>query len=477
MSPRQHSNSMECFLLKRPSRVCNGGINPTNDRDRMVNDPCSARIGSVLVRICPEIASPSAPPTIPEYLADHNLTQADGELWYDDGNLIILSEDVAFRVYRGLLSKRSSVFGDMFEFPPPKEGNEIVEGVPIVRTWDSSLDMGRFLRAILDSEFFLPPPAPTSISLLESILRLSTKYNVPHLRSRATAHLLTTYPTTLATWRQRDSTRTIPSVENTPFVVLNLAREFDLPWLIPSVAYCISSHDIGKTLEGAEWKEGGEARIPVSDRHRAERDPSSMGSAGKDNWVYLSYADIKMCIKGRNNILMRQNTMALALAKGFPGSAPAVPTGVVTPPQVAMPQVVNQAPLGGTPPIQNPVGLAGMPGMPPVQAPAPLPLPQQAQGFAPPAQALNLRKALMEILTRWGTAGFLDFFDEQYNAFAPNLCSYCVGRMKEWCKEKSEEMWDGLPGCFGFEGGEDVHGLQTTPWEELQRLRELSVSA
>ena len=44
------------------------------------------------------------------------------------------------------------MFGDMFEFPPPKEGNEVVEGVPVVRTWDSALDMGRFLRAILDPE-------------------------------------------------------------------------------------------------------------------------------------------------------------------------------------------------------------------------------------------------------------------------------------------------------------------------------------
>ncbi|TEB27564.1 hypothetical protein FA13DRAFT_1634414 [Coprinellus micaceus] len=43
--------------------------------------------------------------------------QADEELWYGDGNLIILSGDLAFRVYRGLLSKGSPVFGDMFEFP------------------------------------------------------------------------------------------------------------------------------------------------------------------------------------------------------------------------------------------------------------------------------------------------------------------------------------------------------------------------
>ena len=195
-----------------------------------------------------------------------------------------------------------------------------------------------------------------------------------------------------------------------------------------------------------------------------------MGSIGKDNWVHLSYTDIKMCIKGRNNILMRQNTMALALAKGF---APAVQTGVATPPQVALPQAANPAPLGGTPPLQNAGGPVGVPVLAQAHAPAPVPLVQQAQPLAVPAQApqaqqpvpitnacsmpdtgMNTRHRCAEILTRWGTAGFLDFFDEQYNAFAPNLCSYCVGRMKEWCKEKSEDMWEGLPGCFGFEGGE-----------------------
>jgi hypothetical protein len=101
-----------------------------------------------------------------------------------------------------------------------------------------------------------------------------------------------------------------------------LTGEFDLPWFIPGVAYCISSHDIGKTLKGTEWREGGEAGIPVSDRHRAERDPSSKGSKGKDNWVCLSYIDIKVCARDETISSYAKNrmSMALALAGGESGT-------------------------------------------------------------------------------------------------------------------------------------------------------------
>ncbi|KAF6750096.1 hypothetical protein DFP72DRAFT_991720 [Ephemerocybe angulata] len=322
------------------------------------------------------------------------LTRADG-LWFEDGNLILQAEQTLFRIYRGLLCARSSVFGDMFAFPPPAEGNMMFDGCPIVQTYDSAQDMGFFLRAVLDSDFFEAPPSQTTMPILEGVLRLSTKYDVRYLRQRAMAHLLTTYPTTLAGWKARDAARTIPSVENTPFVVLNLAREFDMPWLVPSVAYCISSHDINKTLDGAPW--------------------AGKTQAQGEGVVKLGWADIKMCIKGRNNILVRQNAMALSFAKGSrraPNRAAAV------------------SPAPSTP-----------------TCPA-------------PDQCAFMRFRCAEILSRWGTAGFLDFFDEQQEAFAPGFCEGCLEAFRGTCERASEEMWEALPGMFGLE-----------EWEELERVR------
>jgi hypothetical protein len=55
----------------------------------------------------------------------------------------------------------------------------------------------------------------------------------------------------------------MPPVENTPFVALPLARQFDLRWLIPSILYCVSTHAFEKTLDHALW---GEEKISMDKR-------------------------------------------------------------------------------------------------------------------------------------------------------------------------------------------------------------------
>lgn len=77
-------------------------------------------------------------------------TQA-GDLWFDDGNIILQAEKTLFRVYSGFLGARSSVFRDMLSFPPPAEGNDKLDGCPIVVLYDSARDVNYFLKAIFDS--------------------------------------------------------------------------------------------------------------------------------------------------------------------------------------------------------------------------------------------------------------------------------------------------------------------------------------
>ncbi|KAF5313596.1 hypothetical protein D9611_010135 [Ephemerocybe angulata] len=434
------------------------------------------------------------------------LTRADG-LWFEDGNLILQAEQTLFRIYRGLLCARSSVFGDMFAFPPPAEGNMMFDGCPIVQTYDSAQDMGFFLRAVLDSDFFEAPPSQTTMPILEGVLRLSTKYDVRYLRQRAMAHLLTTYPTTLAGWKARDTARTIPSVENTPFVVLNLAREFDMPWLVPSVAYCISSHDINKTLDGAPW-----AGKTQAQGYGGGVD-MDVDVDGREGVVKLGWADIKMCIKGRNNILVRQNAMALSFAKGSRRAPNSAQQAALVQAAAAAAAAAGVAPApaagavgGAITPGGNPAnpGTNGFPGMipnfpanvpiantavpaPPAQAGGAVvlfaPAPAAAAPVVPPAPAAGAAAALSpapstttscpapdqcaftrfrcaEILSRWGTAGFLDFFDEQQEAFAPGFCEGCLEAFRGTCERASEEMWEALPSMFGLE-----------EWEALERAR------
>jgi hypothetical protein len=97
--------------------------------------------------------------TRPEHTSEHDASLVD-DLWFEDGNLILKAENSLFRIYTGLLAARSSVFKDMFAFPPPAEGNEIFDGCPIITVYDNAKDMAFFLRAVFDSRCVFPSPLP-----------------------------------------------------------------------------------------------------------------------------------------------------------------------------------------------------------------------------------------------------------------------------------------------------------------------------
>ncbi|GAW04678.1 hypothetical protein LENED_006484 [Lentinula edodes] len=89
--------------------------------------------------------------------------QIVSDLWFSDGNLILETENSLFKVYSGLLVRKSSVFRDMFTFPQPNDHKD----VPTVRLYDSTEELTWFLKAILDPEFFEPPPSTTDLSIVD----------------------------------------------------------------------------------------------------------------------------------------------------------------------------------------------------------------------------------------------------------------------------------------------------------------------
>ena len=84
---------------------------------------------------------PSLPPPL-DGLRRH------GEFWLEDGNLILVAQDVAFRVYRGLLAEQSTVLAEMAA-TASKEFLEIFYGCPIVRLSDSPQNLVHLLRLLL----------------------------------------------------------------------------------------------------------------------------------------------------------------------------------------------------------------------------------------------------------------------------------------------------------------------------------------
>jgi hypothetical protein len=73
------------------------------------------------------------------------------ELWFDDGNIVLRAGDSLYRVYRGTLTSRSSVFQAMLSLAPPPN-SELVEGCPLVELPDPEVEVTPFLRAIFEPE-------------------------------------------------------------------------------------------------------------------------------------------------------------------------------------------------------------------------------------------------------------------------------------------------------------------------------------
>ena len=70
------------------------------------------------------------------------------ELWFDDGNLVLVARDTAFRIYRGLIASQSTVFSDML-VSSCASADETFEGCPTVQLSDSPEDLAHFLRVLL----------------------------------------------------------------------------------------------------------------------------------------------------------------------------------------------------------------------------------------------------------------------------------------------------------------------------------------
>ena len=76
----------------------------------------------------------------------------DSEVWFEDGNIVVIAQNVAFRFHKSVVSIHSSVFRDLFSIPRPsptgEEVDETFDGCPVVRVSDTSYDFRELIRAI-----------------------------------------------------------------------------------------------------------------------------------------------------------------------------------------------------------------------------------------------------------------------------------------------------------------------------------------
>ncbi|KAJ7266282.1 hypothetical protein C8J57DRAFT_1511209 [Mycena rebaudengoi] len=173
--------------------------------------------------------------------------QRSKELWFPDGDLVVEAKD---------LTESSTVFAAMLALPQPVEG-ETMDGLPVVRLFDTDADATLLLKGIFDKTFFQPPPAPTKLLLVLDIMRMSNKYDAQKLFKQAVLHLEAVYCTSLSALLEapRHSHMKYPKgLLAGHLLVLAAAKNFDTRWILPCVYYEIPCYPISDILDiGAAW--------------------------------------------------------------------------------------------------------------------------------------------------------------------------------------------------------------------------------
>ncbi|KAJ2971107.1 hypothetical protein NUW54_g12579 [Trametes sanguinea] len=74
----------------------------------------------------------------------------DAEYWFEDGNIILVAQNVSFKVYKGLLAEHSAVFRSMFLVAQGSQASTDLstDGCPVVTLDDSPEDLRKFFRLI-----------------------------------------------------------------------------------------------------------------------------------------------------------------------------------------------------------------------------------------------------------------------------------------------------------------------------------------
>ncbi|KAI0370987.1 hypothetical protein BV20DRAFT_966095 [Pilatotrama ljubarskyi] len=130
-------------------------------------------------------------------VAEAPSAKRDGELWFEDGNLVLVAGDVEFKVYRGPLIAHSLVFTDMLSLPQPAgaDHSERTERTcPVIPLHDSPDDLRHVLRVFVPGSSLRAGAFEPSYEEVSACIRIGHKYQIDALVQRNLAFLARLYP-------------------------------------------------------------------------------------------------------------------------------------------------------------------------------------------------------------------------------------------------------------------------------------------
>ncbi|KAG8941574.1 hypothetical protein FRC04_004155 [Tulasnella sp. 424] len=124
--------------------------------------------------------------------------------WYPHGNMIFTVQDIAFRLFKSFLMRRSDVMAQMLTVSQPndassnpQEQQQMFDGAPVVRLDDPVLDFALLLDAILPQTFASSPvPSDSPWQRLLGLAQIAHKYGVNDILTQTGIVLEGIIPTT-----------------------------------------------------------------------------------------------------------------------------------------------------------------------------------------------------------------------------------------------------------------------------------------
>ena len=147
---------------------------------------------------------------------------------------------VTFEASRGLLARESQVFSDMFHFPQPGTLESTEQVAPTIEVFDDAEELEKFLEVVHDYRVYFESDSWKEFASVAAILRLSTKYQVGHLRRRMVEHLEATYyPTSFEAYKDLP-TPEAPATQH--LNAIQLLTETNVQRLLPTAFFsCLAA--------------------------------------------------------------------------------------------------------------------------------------------------------------------------------------------------------------------------------------------
>ncbi|EJF60295.1 hypothetical protein BD309DRAFT_933146 [Dichomitus squalens] len=197
----------------------------------------------------------------------------DHEFWFKDGNIVLVAEKTAFCLYIGLLSAQSPVFQNLFS-ATKLNAEEYIDGIPVVRVFDSPHDWRHFLRALIPKdELFDCFPS------ISATIRLSHKYQVDCVKSEALLALQGLYPSDFESWLEIDTE--VSQEWNACGQAVNLARLTETSSILPAALYYCSTLG-GAVAKGYRREDGTIAYLSQDDLVRCIHGMRALTGASSD---------------------------------------------------------------------------------------------------------------------------------------------------------------------------------------------------